>query len=148
MVGYTVETDPDTTSKAIGKELPISPKHSREICRMLRGMEVQRAVETLNKVIDMTLPVPMGRYKKRVSHKKGVGPARYPQKAAKAILRVIEGAMSNAEYKGLAADSMRIKAISAHLGRTTEGWMPRAHGRATPWNQQTVNIEVILEERE
>lgn len=148
MVGYTIEADPDTTSKAIGKELPISPKHSREICRMLRGMEVQRAVETLNKVIDMTLPVPMGRYKKCVSHKKGVGPARYPQKAAKAILGVIEGAMSNAEYKGLAADSMRIKAISAHLGRTTAGWMPRAHGRATPWNQQTVNIEVILEERE
>jgi len=24
--------------------------------------------------------------------------------------------------------------------------MPRAYGRSTQWNQQTVNIEVILEE--
>lgn len=148
MVGYTAEANPDTTSKAIGKELPISPKHSREICRMLRGMKVQEALETLQEVIEMKRPVPMKRYKKCVSHKKGVGPARYPQKAAKAIKRVIESAISNAEYKGLDVDSMHIKVIAAHLGRTYEGWMPRAHGRATPWNQQTVNIEVILEERE
>jgi len=26
--------------------------------------------------------------------------------------------------------------------------MPRAYGRSTQWNQQTVNIEVILEEVE
>lgn len=148
MVGYTAEANPDTTSKAIGKELPISPKHSREICRMLRGMKVQEALETLQEVIEMRRPVPMKRYKKCVSHKKGVGPARYPRKAAKAIKRVIESAISNAEYKGLDVDSMHIKVIAAHLGRTYKGWMPRAHGRATPWNQQTVNVEVILEERE
>jgi len=26
--------------------------------------------------------------------------------------------------------------------------MPRAHGRATDWDNYTVNIEIILEERE
>jgi len=146
MVGYTAQTDPDTTSRAIGKEIPISPKHSREICRMIRGMPVSRAREVLEEVMKMRRAVPMRRFKKRVSHKKGVGPGRYPRKAAEAILKVIDSAAHNAEYKGLDADNMRIKVAAAHLGRTVEGYMPRAHGRATPWNQQTTNIEVILEE--
>ncbi|NYT11775.1 MAG: 50S ribosomal protein L22 [Methanomassiliicoccales archaeon] len=148
MVGYTMETDPDSTSRAIGKELPISPKHSREICSMVRGMEVSVAVDVLNEIIELKRAVPFKRYKKCVSHKKGTGPGRYPQKAAKAILGVIESAMSNAEYKGLGVDSMRIKVIAAHLGRTQQGWMPRAYGRATPFDHQTVNVEVILEEME
>ena len=146
MVGYTQKTNPDTTSRAIGKELPISPKHSREICSMVRGMEVNDALEVLGEVIELKRPVPFKRYKKYISPKKGTGPARYPKKAARAIRGVIESAVSNAEYKGLDGDSMRIKVIAAHLGRTQQGWLPRAYGRATPFNQQTVNIEVILEE--
>ncbi|MFA5313576.1 MAG: uL22 family ribosomal protein, partial [Methanomassiliicoccales archaeon] len=58
----------------------------------------------------------------------------------------IESAKQNAEYKGLDAENMRVKVVAAHLGRTIPGYMPRAHGRSTQWNQQTVNIEVILEE--
>ena len=45
MAGYTAQCDPDVTSKAIGKEMPISPKHSKEICSMLRGMDVNDALE-------------------------------------------------------------------------------------------------------
>jgi large subunit ribosomal protein L22 len=148
MVGYTQETNPDTTSRAIGKELPISPKHSREICSMVRGKDVSIALDMLEEVIEFKRAVPFKRYKKYVSPKRGSGPARYPKKAAKAIKGVIESAVSNAEYKGLDGDTMRIKVIAAHLGRTQEGWLPRAYGRATPFNQQTVNIEVILEEVE
>jgi len=92
--------------------------------------------------------VPLKRFNKRVSHKPGVGPGRYPQKAARAILGVVKSASSNAEYKGLSADDMFISVVSASLGQTIPGHMPRAHGRATQWDQQTVNIEVILEEVE
>ncbi|HIJ00912.1 MAG: large subunit ribosomal protein [Candidatus Methanomethylophilaceae archaeon] len=148
LAGYTVKADPEITAKAIGKELPISPKHSREICKMIRGMETPKAKEVLEGVIALKRPVPMGRFKKRVSHKAGVGPGRFPQKAAKAILQVIESAEANAEYKGLDPENMIISTVSASLGRTIPGHRPRAYGRATQWNQQTVNIEVILEEVE
>ena len=146
MVGYTMEADADTTSRAIGKEMQISPKFSREICRMLRGKPVNDALKMLEEVVELKRPVPIRRYNIGVAHKQGVGPGRYPVKAAKAIHKVIESAKSNAEYKGLDADNMRVKVVAAHLGRTIAGYMPRAHGRSTPWNQQTVNIEVILEE--
>lgn len=148
MAGYTTYADPDTTAKAIGRDMPISPKMSREICGMVRGMKVENAINALEEVVEIKRPVPLKRFNKRVSHKKGVGPGRYPQKAARAILAVIESAVSNAEYKGLDADSLVISTISASLGRTIPGHMPRAHGRATQWNQQTVNVEVILEEVE
>ena len=148
MKGYTTEADPDTSAKAIGKEMPISPKFTREICGMIRGMKVNTAISTLEGVIALETPVPLKRYNKRVSHKQGVGPGRYPKKAATAVLGVIKSAVANAEYKGLNTDEMVISTISASRGRVTPGHMARAHGRATEWNQDTVNLEVIIQEVE
>ena len=148
MKGYTAVADPDTSAKAIGKEMPISPKFTREICGLIRGMKVNTAIKTLEGVIALETPVPLKRYNKRVSHKQGVGPGRYPKKAAAAVLGVIKSAVANAEYKGLNTDDMVIRTISASRGRVTPGHMARAHGRATEWNQDTVNLEVIIEEVE
>ena len=148
MKGYTAEADPDTSAKAIGKEMPISPKFTREICGMVRGMKVNKAIDTLEGVIALEVPVPLKRYNKRVSHKQGVGPGRYPKKAAAAVLGVIKSAVANAEYKGLNTDDMVVRTITASRGRVTPGHMARAHGRATEWNQDTVNLEVIIEEVE
>ena len=148
MKGYTAEADPDTSARAIGKEMPISPKFTREICGLIRGLKVNTAIKTLEGVIALETPVPLKRYNKRVSHKQGVGPGRYPKKAATAVLGVVKSAVANAEYKGLNTDAMVITTISASRGRVTPGHMARAHGRATEWNQDTVNLEVIIQEVE
>ena len=148
MKGYTAVADPDTSAKAIGKEMPISPKFTREICGLIRGMKVNNAIKTLEGIIALETPVPLKRYNKRVSHKQGVGPGRYPKKAAAAVLGVIKSAVANAEYKGLNTDDMVVRTITASRGRVTPGHMARAHGRATEWNQDTVNLEVIIEEVE
>ena len=145
---YTTEADPDVSAKAVAKDQPVSPKFAREVAGMVRGMKAEAAVAALEEVIALERPVPLKRYNKRVSHKKGVGPGRYPVKASKAVLAVIESAMSNAEYKGLDVSSMAISTITVARGQTTPGRMPRAHGRATQWNQETANIEVIIEEVE
>ena len=146
--GHTAVADPDTTAKALGKERPGSPNSAREVAGMIRGMKVETAQKALEDVIDKKRAVPLKRYNKRVSHKSGVGPGRYPVKAAKAILGVLNSAASNAEYKGLDVSNMAIATISVSRGRVIPGHMPRAHGRATQWNQETVNLEVIIEEVE
>ena len=146
--GYTTTADPDTTAKALGREMPVSPKFAREVAGMIRGMKVETARQALEDVIDKKRAVPLKRYNKRVSHKPGVGPGRYPVKAAKAILGVLDSAASNADYKGLDVSNMAIATISVARGRTIPGHMPRAHGRATQWNQETVNLEIIIEEVE
>jgi large subunit ribosomal protein L22 len=145
-MGYTQETDPETTSRAIGKEFSVSPKHCREVCKMLKGMKVEDAKKYLKGVIELEIAVPYTRFKMFLNPKPKIGPGRYPKKAAKAILRVLESAQSNAEYKGLEADNMRIKVVAAHRGRIEKSYMPRAQGRSTPWNEQTTNIEIVLEE--
>ena len=41
--GYTAVADPDTTAKALGREMPVSPKFAREVAGMVRGMKLETA---------------------------------------------------------------------------------------------------------
>ncbi|MDG6220699.1 MAG: 50S ribosomal protein L22, partial [Candidatus Thermoplasmatota archaeon] len=72
----------------------------------------------------------------------------YPVKVAKAILKVLESAEANAVNQEMDPDEMKIKVIAAHRARVIQNFMPRAHGRATPFFRHLVNIEVILETTE
>lgn len=137
------------SSRAMGMELHISPKHAREICRTLRGMRANSAKAYLEDVVALKRPVPFKRYRRNVAHRHGLVGAdagRYPEKAAKAVLAVLENALANAEYKGMESDKLRIYHAGTLKGRTIRGWMPRAMGRATPKNTETVSVEMILTE--
>jgi len=147
MVGYTQKTDPETSARAIGKERSVSPKHCAEVLRRIRGLPVGRAKARLQAVIDLRTPIPYRRHDMYLSPKRGTGPGRFPVKAAEAILETIESAERNAEYKGLDPETLVVRVAAAHRGRIQKGYTPRAHGRSTPWNEQTAHIEIILAER-
>lgn len=144
------DTDEEKIAKAIGRELRISPKSSVEICRAVRKKNVEKAKDFLSEVALMKRPVPMKRFKKGVAHRRGLEKAyagRYPKKAASQILKVLESAEANAEYKGLDTERLYVRHISTQRGRVIRGIRPRAFGRASPFNEETTNIEVILQER-
>lgn len=146
-LGYTVEYKIETMARAYGRELPIAWKKSVELARALRGKTVDRAREYLEGVIALKQPVPMKKYKRWVAHKSGMGPARYPVKTARAFLKVLESAVANAEFTGKDdPDAMVVRVVNAHKGSTTKGFRPRAYGRSSPWNQDNVNLEIVLEE--
>ncbi|CAD7767953.1 50S ribosomal protein L22 [Candidatus Methanoperedenaceae archaeon GB50] len=145
-VKYSVEADPDTTARAMGYELHISPKKSIELCKALRGMKTTTAEAFLEDVINMRRPVPFNKYTAGAGHKPGMGPGRYPVKVAREILRLLASAEENATYKGLDPEEMKIIHMAVKKGRTIRGFMPRAMGRATPKNTETVTIELILGE--
>ena len=147
-MGYTMETDPETSSKAYGRELPISPKKSVEVCKMVRGLDVNGAINILNEVIEGKRAVPYKRHKKQIAHQKGTGPGGYPKKVAKYVRDLIEEAKSNAEDKALDSDNMRIISIAAHEGEEVKRNRPRAFGRSSAFNKKTTNLEVILQEKE
>lgn len=143
------EENKSKTAKAMGRSLKISPKHAVEICREIRGMELETAKNYLNDVIKLKRVVAFKRHNKKVGHRKGlVGwpSGRYPQKAAKAILNVLDNAEANAEYKGLGAENLKIQHISSHRGFVIKGGIPRAFGRATPFNTPTTHVQIVLEE--
>jgi large subunit ribosomal protein L22 len=149
MSGYTKIADFGTTARALGKELSISPRHAIEVCRTIKGMPLDDAVEFLEDVIEQKKAVPFKRHVHGLPHRKGKGMAtgRYPQKAARAIIDVLEQARNNAEFKEITG-SLRIVHAAAHRGRAWHSWFQRAHGRSTPKMRETVNVEIIVEEFE
>ena len=146
---YNNDVDEAKTARAMAKSLKISPKHSVEICRAIRGMEVGKAKAYLEDVIEMKKSVPFKRHNKKVGHRsdlKGWPSGRYPVKAAAAILKVIENAEANAENQELDVENLKLIHVSANRGFIIRGWTPRAFGRASPSNTPTTHIQVVLGE--
>jgi large subunit ribosomal protein L22 len=148
---YSVtEIDETKTAKVYGKNINVSPKHSREICNTIRGMKIERAKELLEGTVRIEKPIPFKRHYKKVGHKKGLWKwfaGRYPVKASKSILKLLNEVEANAEYKGLNTTKLKIVHASAYKGRVIPGFMPRAFGRASPYNHELTNVEIIVEER-
>jgi len=145
---YSTKVDSDKTAKAYGYELHCSQKDSMNLAHAIKGMKTENAKKYLQEIIDMKRPLPAVYHNRKRSHQKGIGPGSFPQKAARYMLKTLENAENNAEYKGFDVENMKITSISAYRGRQIKGIMPRAHGRATDKNEITSNIEIIIEEVE
>jgi large subunit ribosomal protein L22 len=151
--GYSIITevlDPEKTAKASGRELRVSHKHAREVCRTIKGMKLANAKQYLRDVMDKKKAVPFTRYKKKAGHRHGLVKAsagRYPIKAAKKILILVEGAEANAENKGLDVDRLRLIHAAAYPGTKIKRFTPRAHGRASPKYETLTHVEIVLEEK-
>lgn len=145
---YSVHPDPAKTAIASAREVPVKPRHAVNVCRAIRGMPLAKAKAYLEAVQALRRAVPFVRFHRHVKHRRGkLGPGQYPVKAAGLVLEVVKGAEANAEYKGLDPEKMFVSHAAAHRGSPIKGSMPRAHGRASPWNTSTSHVEVVLEER-
>lgn len=141
--------DPDKTALASGRDLRIKPKVAREICNHIKGMKLENAKSFLEDVIELKKPVPYYRYRGKIPHRKelqGHDAGRYPEKAAREILKILESVEANAEFKGLYADRLRIIHMAAHRGRVIRKYIPRAFGRASPYFNHMTHVEVAVEE--
>ena len=148
--GYSIYgLDPDRTAIASARELDISRKAAREICNTIKGMFLDKAKEYLEDVIILKKSVPYKRHKKHVAHRKdltGWPTGRFPQKAAQRILEVLENAESNAEFKCLDVDRMKIIHACQHNGTILKRFTPRAHGSSSPKYNRLTHIEIAIEE--
>ena len=127
---------------AVGLNLPISTKHAVEVCRMLRGLPVEKAKRMLEEVIAKKRAVPFKRYNRDVGHKRGIAAGRYPVKASRYILATIKSAESNAGDKGLLTDGLVISSIIPHKAAR-----PLHYGRHRGRRMKRTHVEVVLEER-
>jgi len=141
--------DTAKTAKASGRDLRISHKASREICLAIRHMKLDDAHRFLEGVIAKKSVVPYRRYKKKVGHKRGLQgwyAGRYPVKASRAILQILDSVEANASFKGLNVESLKIIHSAALKARKIRGFTPRAFGRASPSFDQLTHIEIAVEE--
>ncbi len=148
MKGYTYRSEPGVSvARARGLELPISPKKSYEVLNAIRGRDLEEARALLRGAVEGTRAIPFRRYNQETAHHKGTGPGRFPKKVCQQLLQILQNAESNAEYEGLDLDRLYVRVASSARGKITKANMPRAQGRATSWNEQTTNIELVLAER-
>ena len=144
---YSVEeVDIERSVRCSGRELRISPKAAAEICRTIKGMRIEEAKKLLEDVVSKKRPIAYRRYKKEVPHKslsERWHAGRYPSKAAAKILALLEELQSNAEYKGLDIDRLRIVHAASQRGLKMRNYVPRAFGRSSPSFNVRTHVELI-----
>ncbi|RLG92872.1 MAG: 50S ribosomal protein L22 [Candidatus Hecatellales archaeon] len=149
--GYSIKgLNPEKTAIASGRDLRISAKAAREICLTIKNMRLEDAKRLLEDVIAGKKPIPFRRHKKEVPHRKGLEgwyAGRYPKKASKEILRVLDALEANAEQKGLDVERLWIIHAAAQRGTKIRKYIPRAFGRSSPYFQQLTHVEFAVEER-
>jgi len=151
--GYSItkeELDPEKTAKASGRELRVSHKSAREVCKTIKGMMLTQAKDYLKEVVAKRKAVPFRRFRKKAGHRHGLEKAfagKYPVKGAKQVLKILEGAEANAEYKGLDTDRLRIIHASSSQGMKLKRFTPRAHGTGSPKYNTLCHIEIAVEEK-
>jgi len=102
------ESIPGHSAKAFARNVPISWKHGIEISKALRFHSVEYAKRFLGEVITLKRAVPFPSYWRDVGHKAGMSAGRYPQKAAREFLRLLNTVEANAQVKGLNTASLKI----------------------------------------
>ncbi len=132
---------PETMARCVGKDLSISSKHAIEICRFIRHKNLQKAKTLLDKVIKKEMALKFTRFNKGVGHKPGIGPGRFPVKACAEINKLLENVENNAVFKGLDANSLRLKHISCQRASR-----PLKFGRRTRGESKRSHIEIVVEE--
>ena len=130
------------------REKDISHKHAREVAVAIKGLSIEKARDYLQAVINKERAVAFRRFKNQVGHKSdpGMMSGRYPQKTAKEFIKVLDNLESNAEYKGMDLDRIKIVNATVHKGVTIKRFIPRAMGRATPKNDVLTHVELVGQE--
>jgi large subunit ribosomal protein L22 len=134
--------------RAALREKTISHKHAREIAVAIKGMSIESARSYLQSVVNQERAVPFRRYNNEVGHKSdtGVMAGRYPRKAATEFVKLLDNLESNAEYRGMDLDRLKIINATVHKGRKIERFIPRAQGRATPKIDILTHVELVAQE--
>jgi len=134
--------------RAALREKTISHKHAREIAHSIKGKSIESARSYLQSVTTLEHAVPFKRYNNEVAHKSdtGVMAGRYPKKAASEFLKLLDNLESNAEYRGMDLDRLKIINATVHKGRKVERFTPRAMGRATPKIDILTHVELVAQE--
>lgn len=128
---------------ARGTSLPISTKMSCEVCRNIRGKALSKAITHMEAVLKLKRPIEVRRFNRDLGHKPGYGPARYPVKAAKAFLELLNLAKANAENKGLNSEKLVISFAKADFG--PQRWH---YGRQRRTKMKDTHVEIRVKESE
>jgi large subunit ribosomal protein L22 len=124
---YAFNPDPEKSVKVYGRNLNVSSRTSKIVCRKVTGMNLAKAKNLLANLI---------------SEKHSLD-GKYHTNASKELLALLKSAESNAEAKGLDAARLRVHA-SSHQGFR---YMRPRRLKMRGTMKKIANIQVVLVER-
>jgi large subunit ribosomal protein L22 len=120
-----------------GLDLPISTKHSMDICKFLRGKKISEAINLVDKASRMEIAVPS---KGEIPHKKGIA-ARYPVKALKVFVKLLKSLAANASQQNVDLEKATIH------GKADLASRPHRPGRMGRRRFKRTHVLLVLEEK-
>ena len=142
-MAYTIKNyNPEHAAKALATALPVSFKQSVEICNFIRGRSVKNAKKILTDVTNKKRALPFARFNWGAGHRRGIGPGKYPIKTSSEIIKLLEAAEANAQFKGLNTSELVINHICAN--KAAKAWHC---GRKRRRKAKRTNIEIVVEEK-
>ncbi|XP_072974504.1 large ribosomal subunit protein uL22-like [Typha angustifolia] len=155
MVKYSKEpANPTKSSKAMGRDLRVHFKNTRETAHAIRQLPLLKAKRYLEDVIAHKQAIPFRRFCRGVGRtgqakaRQSNGQGRWPAKSARFILDLLKNAESNADVKGLDVDALYISHIQVNQAQKQRRRTYRAHGRINPYMSSPCHIELVLSEKE
>lgn len=122
---YSMQMDPKISAKAYGRALRISTRHSIEICRAVRGKNLQKAKSMLQ----------------RISTRQESLDGKFYTNAVAEMLSLLESAESNAKAKGLDVNKLIV------LASATKGFTftrPRSRRKLSGQTGRMTNVQIML----
>lgn len=98
-----------------GRDLHMSAKDSGHICDMIRGKNIDKAIELIEGVIKMKIPVKMNNREVGHKHGKGIMGGRYPVDASKEFLHLLKQLRATAIYNELDLEKVSISSCYANI---------------------------------
>ena len=138
----TKKYDKENMARVVGRSIPISTKFSLEICNFIKNKTTSEAKEILKKVLEGKKAIPFKVFNSGLSHKRKIGPGRYPKNAVTEIIKLLESVEANAQFKGLNTSNLQINHMCAHLASR-----PWHYGRQRRRKTKRTHLEIIVEEK-
>jgi large subunit ribosomal protein L22 len=138
-------------AKAILTNQPISLKYSIEISREIRGKPLNKAEKFLMDVSEKKRHVPLRRFRQEMGHRKGdavsfTKSGKFPLRASKVFLGLLDSVKANADYKGLDAENLLIKHVSANQGFRRVSFQSQGRISGKRRHKKSTHLEIIVQE--
>ena len=111
---YSVKTT-EKEARTKMHSLNASYKDLSQICRNIKGMNAEKAVQLMDEVMKKETPIHYYTFNTRLGHRKKIkGKGRYPVKESKMVKKALKDAIANAVAKGLQKEKLIVSTATAN----------------------------------
>ena len=151
---YKSKLEQGQHAKAASPDLRVHYKQMSEVGRAIKGMEIKKAKEYLERVLKKTDVIPYmvhkggkGRHPQAKMHK--TGGSGFPAKASKHMIKLLANLQAGANAKSIeSTDQLVLKHVHVNRARIQRRRTYRAHGRISAYVRSPCHVQLVAEPKQ